>query len=603
MSERAAIQILDPSVARKIAAGEVIERPGGVVRELLDNSLDAGSTQIDVELDGGGNELIRVTDNGHGMGRDDLERCFLPHATSKIATDDDLIRVRTLGFRGEALSSVAAVSRLEITSAPPGESAHRLRVDAGRLLELAPAAGAPGTTVTASDLFYNVPARKQFLKRAASELTVSRSVFLDKALPFPDVGFRLSSNGELKKMLPPTDRIGRITDAYPERTEPATLHEIEATGNGFHAHVVAGEPRAHRKDRKNLQVFVNRRRVWEYALVQAVEYAYRDYLHGGLYPVAYLFLDVEPELVDFNIHPAKREVRFRNLADIHRRVVAALADYLRVFDRRSVAMDRPLPFDTPSGAVEVREHPPTGTSGGVHSIASAARHVASVPDTSIRRSTTGQGRPRSDGSYDLSRVYDPAGVPATDSQPTEARSGHDGSFRYLGQVMELFLVVEHGEKLYLVDQHAAHERVIYDRLRGGASGQELLFPVRLEFEPEAEAVIEEKREALGRLGIELERRDGGWELVTIPASVSMDAESLAALLMDLLDRPSDFERELYASLSCRSAVMEGDRIAPATAMEIIRGVLGLDNARCPHGRPVWIEWSRDELARLVGRSQ
>jgi DNA mismatch repair protein MutL len=169
--------------------------------------------------------------------------------------------------------------------------------------------------------------------------------------------------------------------------------------------------------------------------------------------------------------------------------------------------------------------------------------------------------------------------------------------------MELFLVVEHGEKLYLVDQHAAHERVIYDRLRGGASGQELLFPVRLEFEPEAEAVIEEKREALGRLGIELERRDGGWELVTIPASVSMDAESLAALLMDLLDRPSDFERELYASLSCRSAVMEGDRIAPATAMEIIRGVLGLDNARCPHGRPVWIEWSRDELARLVGRSQ
>ncbi|HKJ86002.1 MAG TPA: DNA mismatch repair endonuclease MutL, partial [Spirochaetia bacterium] len=197
------IRILDPAVARKIAAGEVIERPSGVVRELLDNSLDAGAHHIEVELEGGGNDLIHVVDDGHGMGSDDLERCYLAHATSKISSDEDLLHVRTLGFRGEALSSVAAVARLDITSAPANETPHRLRVDGGRLVSLGPSPGAPGTSVRVSDLFYNVPARREFRKRSASEFTVAKSVFLDKALPFPEVSFRLSSNGTVRNFLPP----------------------------------------------------------------------------------------------------------------------------------------------------------------------------------------------------------------------------------------------------------------------------------------------------------------------------------------------------------------------------------------------------------------
>ena len=578
------IRILDPAVARKIAAGEVIERPSGVVRELLDNSLDAGAHHIEVELEGGGNDLIHVVDDGHGMGSDDLERCYLAHATSKISSDEDLLHVRTLGFRGEALSSVAAVARLDITSAPANETPHRLRVDGGRLVSLGPSPGAPGTSVRVSDLFYNVPARREFRKRSASEFTVAKSVFLDKALPFPEVSFRLSSNGTVRNFLPPGNQLERITAAYPERTEPARLHELHASGEGFSAHLIAGEPSFPRKDRKGLQIFVNRRRIWEYALVQAVEYAYREYLHGGLYPIAYLFLEIEPELVDFNIHPAKREVRFRNLPEIHRRIVSTLSGYLRVFDHRAVSSGASLPFDAQPSA----DPPP------------AAKQIGSSPNPRGVYDTS----PKPGDSFDLSRVYRPRVGSAYASGVGEPKPGDDESvgFRYLGQAMDLFLVVEREDRLYLVDQHAAHERVIYDRLRSGAGGQELLFPVRLEFDDDALETIREKRDDLRRLGIELEERDGAWELVTVPSAIAIEADALAALLMDLIDRPADFERELYASLSCRSAVMDGDRLAHDTAIQIIAGVIGLENARCPHGRPIWVELTREQLFGMVGRT-
>lgn len=594
MSNAPEIRVLEPSVARKIAAGEVIERPAAVVRELLDNALDAGATRIDIDLRGGGTELISVVDDGHGMGRDDLERCVLPHATSKITSAEDLLHVRTLGFRGEALSSIAEVSRLEIASAPAGGEGHELRVEAGRILQLGRAAARPGTTVRVADLFFNVPARRTFQKRASSELAVCRGVVLDKAIAFHEVGLRLTTSGEPHRVLPPSGRIERIAAAYPQRTAPSLLHEVTASGEGFRATIVAAEPGAHRSDRKGLQVFVNRRRVWEYALQQAIEYAYRDYMHGGLYPVAYLFLEVDPELVDFNIHPAKREVRFRNLPEIHRRIVAAMTSYLRIFDRRAVMTGESLLFLDPAPeAVDIRSTanaaPTDGTGGSARAPAAAAPGLEQA----------GPGRTGA-----LDRRASTLGAPPTTfdlARRLDLEPARDG-FRYLGQLMDLFLVVERGDRLFLVDQHAAHERIIYDRLRGGASGQELLFPIRLEVDETSERVIEDQRDALERLGIGLEQRDGGWELVTVPAMVPMEAESLAALLMELLDRPADFERELYASLSCRSAVMDGDRLADDTALEIIRAVLGMENARCPHGRPIWVSWSRNELASLVGRT-
>lgn len=577
------IEVLDPLVAQKIAAGEVIERPSGVIRELLDNSLDAEAQSIEVHITAGGNEELRVIDDGAGMSKDDLSRCYLPHATSKIRSADDLDHIQSLGFRGEALNAVASVSRLSIVSSPPGQQPHELRVEAGRQLGISPAAGSPGTTVTVRDLFYNVPARRKFLKRGASESASVRSLFLDKALPFPEVSFRLLSNGELRVFLPPSGLIDRIAAAYPERSEPARLQELRATGDGFSVHLIAGEPTYYRKDRKQLQIFVNHRKISEYALVQAVEYAYRDYLHGGLYPHAYLFVTIEPELVDFNIHPAKREVRFRNLPEIHKRIVSTLSGFLSAFDNRSVVAERELPLS----------HSYVYSSRKEGTRASVAFDLDNRFDPSD--SLKHQDNPIPDAEQRAQELDGRAPILPSQGEPLPRP-------RYLGQIMNLFLVVEVEQTLYLVDQHAAHERVIYDRLRNGSGGQELLFPVALELESQDAGELAARLPMLARLGIKVEKTPEGWELESIPAILSISPEEIAVLLMELIHRPDDFERELYASLSCRSAVMDGDQISPDRAIEIIQGVLGLRNARCPHGRPVWISFSKEQLAGLVGRT-
>ena len=567
----APVRILNDSVARKIAAGEVIERPQAVVRELLDNSLDANARHVSVDLIDGGNALVRVADDGVGMEIGDLELCTMSHATSKISSENDLLSISTLGFRGEALSSIAAVSRLTVTSGRGGVTG-TLRVEGGHPQPVRRSAGRDGTVVEVADLFYNLPARKQFLKRPQTEGTLCHAVFRDKALGFCDVEFRLSANDELRSILPKANRIARIAAAYPEATEPSLLHELHGSGDGFSFTLVASEPAAHRRDRKHIQLFVNSRRIWEYALVQAVEYAYADYLHGGLHPAAYLFLEIDPSLVDVNVHPAKREIKFRNISDIHRRVVETLKRYLGAFDVRTRSAD-------PTGT----ELPLAG--GGV--------------------------------TYDLERVFDldrstaahshatVSEVPLPASDDTRAgaeRPGQPTPYRYLGQVMGVFLVVEVAGSLFLVDQHAAHERIIYDRLRRGCEGQELLFPVHLDLDRSQREVIEQNREELDRLGIGIEFEGGACEIVRSPSEVNLGAEELAVLLIDLLDRPDDFARELFASISCHAAVTDGDDLADQAAHEIIRGVLPLKNARCPHGRPIWMEITREQLFRAVGRA-
>lgn len=582
MSELPRIHILSDQVARKIAAGEVIERPQSVVRELLDNSLDAGASEIEVHLESGGNDLVRVVDNGVGMGVDDLERCYLPHATSKIRTDADLLHVRTLGFRGEALGSIAAVSRLTVTSLPSTESSlpHRIEVHGGALINSGPAAGDRGTSVEVRSLFYNIPARKRFLKRPQAESSLVRSVFVDKALAHPEVSFRLFSESELRLYLPGADQVGRIAAAFPGQSQPALLQELHGSGDGFRFTIVAGEPSGARRDRKHLQVFVNRRRIREYALVQAVEYAYRDYLHGGLFPVAYLFLEVDPELVDFNVHPAKREARFRNLPVIHRRIVDTFASHLRAFNRS-------LPPDLPVS--------PTLTGLQTHPVHIQQNHTSGAPPTrwSAADANLRTPAPRYGPAYDLSRSFQ---VP--DEHETIGTTG----VRYLGQIFGLFLVVERADRLYLVDQHAAHERIIYDRLKDGSAAQEMLFPVQFDLDPELGSALEEHQTELAQLGVTV-RRTGSeaWDLTGVPAAVSVDAGELIEMIRELCARPADFSKELYASMSCRAAVKDGDVVSPATALAIISGALALSNARCPHGRPIWTEYSREDLMRQVGR--
>jgi DNA mismatch repair protein MutL len=328
------VHILREEVSRKIAAGEVIDRPLAVVRELLDNALDAGARSVEVYLEGGGLERIRVVDDGQGMSREDLELATLRHATSKIEQEDDLAKVMTLGFRGEALASIAACARLTLTSlAAGGGSAYRLSIEGGRRLALEPATGVPGTTVDVAQLFFNLPARKRFLKSVAAESLGCRQAFLEKALPHPSVGFRLFVDGELRLFLPAQGARERVAAAV--GLDLQHLHAAEGKTTGARALVVAGRPELARRDRKFLHLYVNRRRIADYSLLQAAEYAFSQYVPGGSHPVAFLFLEVDPALVDFNIHPAKKEARFRNLAELRQLVIGTLRGLLADFALRA----------------------------------------------------------------------------------------------------------------------------------------------------------------------------------------------------------------------------------------------------------------------------
>jgi len=555
------IRILRDEVSRKIAAGEVIDRPFSIVRELLDNAIDADAASVDVYLEGGGLSRIRVVDDGAGMDSDDLALCWQPHATSKIETEDDLLRTSSLGFRGEALSSIALCSRLVMVSCNDAAApAHRLEVHGGQRVALEKAQGRRGTVVDVSELFFNYPARKKFLRSASAESGLCRSIFVDRAAAHPWVSFRLFTEDQVKLSLPPAAPIERIARAYEQQLDARLLSESTGKGEGFTIKVIAGSPDVRRRDRKLLQCFVNRRRVTEFALLQAAEFGFAGYVPGGWHPAAFVFVEIDPSLVDFNIHPAKKEVRFRNLADIHRAVVAAVRKMLEPHAPSIEAMP-PRADLAPSGGSPDRAYSPGYSERG--------RPVFSLPF-------------------------------APDSPGPSPDDG--GGIRFLGQVFGVFLVFELPGRLLVLDQHAAHERIIYERLAARAPAmQEMLFPLCFDVTDEEERRLVEAREELEGIGIGLRR-------------AGPRAMEVAALAADLKPLPEadlvemvrgvggeQWRHSLIATAACRLAVKEGDRVDPVTARELCVQALRLPVPRCPHGRPIWHELSEESLLRFVDR--
>jgi DNA mismatch repair protein MutL len=543
------IRILRDEVSRKIAAGEVIDRPFSIVRELLDNAIDAGAGAIDVHLEAGGLSRVRVVDDGAGMDRDDLEVCWQPHATSKIESEDDLLRVTSLGFRGEALSSIAVCSRLVVVSSQGTEEpAHRLEVVGGRRQALEAFQGRPGTIVDVSELFFNYPARKKFLRSVSAESGLCRGIFIDRAAAHPDIAFRLFTDGELKLSLPTAGQRERIGQAWSQLVEPALLAESHGEGEGFRVTVVAGGAEVRRRDRKLVQVFVNRRRVSEFSLMQAAEYGYAGYMPGGWHPVAFVFVDIDPGLIDFNIHPAKKEVRFRNLPDVHKAVVAAA--------RMLVA-----PGASAAGGAAAGSRP-----------AASTRHPA--------------------GEFSLPVRFAPERTPAP----------ADDGIRYLGQAFGVFLVFELPGRLLMIDQHAAHERIIFERLMARAPVlQELLFPLSFDVSEDEERRLAAAQGELEDMGVRLRRAGArAFEVTALSAELQPLAEErLVEMLRGV--GGSEWQYDLRARAACRLAIKEGDRVDPLTARELCAGALKLPVPRCPHGRPLWHEIAKDELLRLVDR--
>lgn len=637
------VKALDAETARKIAAGEVIDRPAAVIRELLDNAIDAGASKVQVEISGGGIDRIRVTDNGCGMSREDLTICTDTHTTSKISTAEDLLSLHSLGFRGEALSSIKAVSDLEIISTRSGPAAWKLQL--GKIL---PARLNTGTVVQVENLFENFPARKQFLKRAAAETALCRTVFLDKALPHYTTEMRFITDGTLRFLLPPVQSLReRCLAAFSFKEPEALFFEIEGSGEHFSFRIVLGSPDVVRSDKRAIMVFVNDRRITEFGLTQAIEYGSEGYFPNGGHPVAFLFLTVEPSRVDFNIHPAKKEARFQDYSAIHHAVSSTVGSFYRqhtvaslLKEKYDPSLTRPLDFQHGSSEGAYPQLPHSGTTTGLYGYGRSGNpaagtaaddryggvygnDTATLPDgySCGVSSGTQVGYDNTPGGYGSAfrQIAATAAVPYSAGGhiiPPPAASGTaaylqpppdlpPADFKLLGQVAGTFIAVEKNEALYLIDQHAAHERIIFEQLRHNIGGvQELLIPYRIiTSSEEDDAFIKKHQELLCKAGFAISDEGAGvWQVTAVPARWTGTERDLIRDITGVRKNADDILYQILASAACRTACKDHAILDPVTQQRIAAQAFELPEPICPHGRPIWIVLTREELFKRVKRT-
>lgn len=578
------VKRLNDIVAKKIAAGEVIDRPYSIVRELLDNSIDAGSNDISIYIENGGISNIRIVDNGFGMSKEDLELCYLPHATSKITTEDDLLTLKSLGFRGEALSSISTCTKMSIVSKQENNVAHKLLVHGGEFISLEEYRGSVGSIINASDLFYTIPARRKFLKTASSETTLCKNTFLEKALPFPDINFKFYKDNKLELFLPKSDLKNRVMNSFKGKFNSALLGEVSCEGEGFTIKAVLGRPELHRKDRKYMHIYTNKRRITEFAFIQALQYGYNEVLPGGNFPIAFIFIDVDPALIDFNIHPAKKEAKFKNLQTIHHRLVELIKSFLSQYHYNMLATHTQNQTDIKPNKDLFnidKSYKPTNTNN--------------FPVQTQQYNSVSY-KEKFDNFLERTPIF------TNDLHASETLKPKY-NYRYLGQIMDVFLLVEMDNTLYVIDQHATHERVLYDKLtKQKVNSQELLLPIDFEVTEEDKSLIHKNREIYNELGINIIELDNEtWQISSLPSFCKLLDSEIIDFVKTKKGTKSDIQRDLYDSLACKSAIKEGDPIDHVAATELIDAAFNLEQARCPHGRPIWFELSKKELYELVGR--
>ena len=571
------IRVLTPETAAKIAAGEVVERPSSVVKELVENALDAGASAIAVEVSGGGQELIRVTDDGCGLASEELELAFARHATSKLI-GDDLLSITTLGFRGEALPAIAAVAEVEIVSRPPGtESAAYVRLDGGAVVERGERGAPAGTSVSVSRLFARQPARRKFLRSPSTEANHIASVVSHYALAYPTVRVALTLDGRQALL---TDGNGELRDAIAAvyGADVAAAMLLVRPGDGLVAvDGLAAAPQVSRAGRGYVSLFVNGRWIQSRRLAYAVEEAYRGLLMVGRYPIAVLHLRLPLEEVDVNVHPTKAEVRFRDesavFGAVQRAVRAALLETAPVAVATAAPTAPTAPFDL--------SPQPSSTPLWEHARALERRHVEAGPAEPL--AATGVSTPAET-------------LPA---------------LRVIGQFGSTYVIAEGPDGMYLIDQHAAHERVLYERfcrqrLERAPEVQALLEPLALELSPPRRALLAEQEELLREHGFAVEPfGEEAYLLRALPASLAgSDPRQAVGSFLDLMLEEGEGDRRdrVAMSLACHGAIRAGKTLSQEEMRELVVQLEGSEAPNsCPHGRPTMIHMSAELLARQFGR--
>ena len=601
------IRRLDSTLSARIAAGEVIERPQSVVRELMDNAVDAKADEITLSIRGGGIDEILVTDNGRGIMKDDLPLAVTQYATSKISTLDDLYHLQTMGFRGEALHSIGAVSRLTISSSYMGQKPWTITVD--NMVQEDPVAIGPdkGTMVKVEDLFSHIPARRAFLKRPSSEGTLCRNTFLAKAMAFNAIHFRFIQDGALKIDLPARRTIfDRVMDilTLEENFNRKEFVYLEKKCRDFTIRTVTSLAGIHRSDRSRIRTYVNDRPVDEYSLVQAVVYGYGEILPGGTFPWTVLFVDDDPELVDFNIHPAKREVKLRNKAEIHHEIHQLIHSSLpRQIPSINAAAQDEQPLLEPVASASTSWQDPVFTHDRIRYPGHDAGKAKTTHDEMVSQKPKDQAW--------LEKAKKLFAQPGREAEHTtssvsaqEFWKPHKTSFTYLGQAFRLFLICQKDDELYLVDQHAAHERILFDELRRQRDVQRLLIPLEFEVDPDVDAFLAENSYIYTQYGIGIAQKDDRlWELTSIPHSAKENEKKLVTFIQNAMGSEEEIEAGLYAIVACKAAIKAGDVLDDQSATALLEKVFELDDPSCPHGRTFVIRLSEKELRLMVGRTK
>jgi DNA mismatch repair protein MutL len=592
------VRQLPEALVNRIAAGEVVERPASVVKELVENALDAGARRIEVVLSGGGSRLVRVTDDGSGMSAADLTLAVERHATSKLA-GDDLDSIATLGFRGEALPSIGAIARLSIaTRTKDAANASEISVEGGKKSGVRPAALGQGTRIEVRDLFYATPARLKFLKSERAETAAAVEAVRRLALARPDVAFTLVAEDRAPVTYAARGddhegRLARMADVLGAELRENAV-PVEGEREGVRVSGLAGLPTFSRANSLAQYLFVNGRPVRDKVLLGAVRAAYSDLLHGDRHPVVALFLALDPREVDVNVHPAKTEVRFRDPGLVRALLIRALKDALGAGAMRSATTGaaRLVAFarHNPGGA-----RPATGWRGAA---APAFAPGFAEEDQAVFAAIAS---PSADARADLA----PAARDLLDKPLGAARA----------QLHETYIVAQTRDGLVVVDQHAAHERIVYEKLkaaldRDGVGRQILLVPQVVELDPDDAAALIEHAEELGKFGLVIEAFGAGAVLVREVPSLLGDTDA-AGLARDLAEHMAEWdqslplERRLLAvasSMSCHGSVRAGRRLKPEEMNALLREMEVTENAgQCNHGRPTYVELKLEDIEKLFGR--
>lgn len=601
------IQLLDENVISKISAGEVIDGPYSVVRELIDNSIDAKSTKIIVNIIEGGKKLIEVIDNGEGMDKEDLEKCYLRHSTSKIRTIEDLYKITSMGFRGEALASISEVSEVEIISKPANqEEGYKITINGGKFISLTPHPSQDGTIVRVKNLFFNLPVRKNFLRSETTEFRNIFDVVIKKSIPFPEIHFEIIHNLKKEIILPKTNSLlERIKNIFPEIKE---LNYIRKTYDEMEIEIFFSKPSINRPTRNLQQLFVNKRYVESKTFLTAVSNAYSNLVPKGSYPIVFCFITIDPSLIDVNIHPAKKEIKFKNEGKLFHYIIQSIKEGIETTSQIITLEEDNLKFNEFEKQIK----------RSIEEFLTKKREVVEKPQHYKAFHQLPLQNPKTNYvDKTLSQKYSPQNnYQQSNTNQNLTPLEKVNKWNFIGTIFNTYLLFENSEeeKVLIIDQHAIHEKLIYSKLykeileNRNLQKQILLAPPQIELSKDFQTIIKDNYTLFNQLGFEIELNENKITVKAIPTFFGKDITiedsiiEICEKIKEGIEPSIENILEIVATISCRKAIKAGEKITSFEAFSLLEESLNSkDSFACPHGRPSMIILDKKTLESLFLR--